>query len=76
VIAKCKERHSAAHDGLRHLHVENPRLEDAVRGMNALGVKYIRTGLSLADSRRPDAQAWFDRQMKALDGHVLLHAGV
>jgi beta-xylosidase len=33
--------------------------------MKELGVSYLRTGLSWADSRRPDAQAWFDRQMTA-----------
>jgi beta-xylosidase len=31
-----------------------------------LGVKYLRTGLSWADSFRPHADRWFDRQMKAL----------
>jgi beta-xylosidase len=30
-------------------------------------VKRLRTGLSWADSFRPDCDAWFDRQMKALD---------
>ena len=35
--------------------------------MRDLGVTYIRTGLSWADSLRPDAQAWFDRQMHALE---------
>jgi beta-xylosidase len=43
------------------------RLDDAVRWMRDLGVTYLRTGLSWADSLRPDAQAWFDRQMRALD---------
>ena len=32
-----------------------------------LGVRYLRTGLSWADYFRPDAEAWFDRQMKALE---------
>jgi beta-xylosidase len=32
-----------------------------------LGVRYIRTGLSWADSFRPGAEAWFDRQMRALE---------
>jgi len=48
-------------------HFEDPRLDDSVRWMKELGVKYIRTGLSWADSLRPDAEKWFDRQMKALD---------
>ena len=32
-----------------------------------LGVTYGRTGLSWADSLRPGAAAWFDRQMRALE---------
>ena len=48
-------------------HFEDHRLEDAVRWMKDLGVRYLRTGLSWADSLRPDAQRWFDRQMKALE---------
>lgn len=49
------------------IHFEDPRLDDAARWLRDLGVKYIRTGLSWADSLRPNAEAWFDRQMKALD---------
>jgi beta-xylosidase len=48
-------------------HFEDHRLDAAVRWMKELGVKYLRTGLSWADSFRPNADAWFDRQMKALD---------
>lgn len=48
-------------------HFEDHRLEDAVRWLRELGVTYIRTGLSWADSFRPDALAWFDRQMAALE---------
>ncbi|MDB5954410.1 glycosyl hydrolase [Ramlibacter sp.] len=48
-------------------HYEDHRLEDAVRWLKKLGVKRLRTGLSWADSFRPDADAWFDRQMAALD---------
>jgi beta-xylosidase len=48
-------------------HFEDPRLDDAVRWMRDLGVTYLRTGLSWADSLRPNAQAWFDRQMRALE---------
>jgi beta-xylosidase len=47
-------------------HFEDPRLDDAVRWLDKLGVKHLRTGLSWADSFRPNADAWFDRQMKAL----------
>ena len=47
-------------------HFEDPRLDNAVAWMRRLGVKYLRTGLSWADSFRPNALAWFDRQMEAL----------
>ncbi len=48
-------------------HFEDHRLGDAVTWLRDLGVKYLRTGISWADSFRPGADAWFDRQMKALD---------
>jgi len=48
-------------------HFEDHRLDDAVKRLKDLGVHYLRTGLSWADSKRPDALKWFDRQMKALD---------
>ncbi|HLU46784.1 MAG TPA: hypothetical protein VK116_01830, partial [Planctomycetota bacterium] len=48
-------------------HFEDHRLELAVDWMRRLGVRYLRTGLSWADSLRPNALAWFDRQMEALD---------
>jgi beta-xylosidase len=55
------------HIGLcQWFHFEDHRLDDAVRWMRRLGVRYLRTGLSWADSFRPDAVAWFDRQMDAL----------
>ena len=47
-------------------HFEDPRLGEAVSWMKRLGVKYLRTGLSWADSFRPGALDWFDRQMEAL----------
>ena len=62
------------HDYTPHLglcqwfHFEDHRLEDAVRWLRKLGVKHLRTGLSWADSFRPNADAWFDRQMSALEG--------
>jgi beta-xylosidase len=49
------------------LHFEDPRLEATVRTLKDLGVRHLRTGLSWADSLRPGAEAWFDRQMKALE---------
>lgn len=47
-------------------HFEDHRLGDAVRRLRQLGVRYLRTGLSWADWFRPNAAAWFDRQMAAL----------
>ncbi len=35
--------------------------------MRDMGVTYLRTGLSWADWFRPDAERWFDRQMRALE---------
>lgn len=49
------------------VHFEDPRLDDMVRWLRKLGVRYLRTGLSWADSFRPGAQAWFDRQMRAFE---------
>jgi len=48
-------------------HFQDHRLDEAVSWLRRLGVTYVRTGLSWADSFRPDAEAWFDRQMKALE---------
>jgi beta-xylosidase len=48
-------------------HYQDHRLDEAVAWMRSLGVRYLRTGLSWADSFRPDALAWFDRQMAALE---------
>lgn len=48
-------------------HFEDHRLDDAVTWLKRLGVKRLRTGLSWADSYRPNALAWFDRQMDALE---------
>jgi beta-xylosidase len=48
-------------------HFEDPRLDAGVRWLKELGVRQLRTGLSWADSYRPGWEAWFDRQMKALE---------
>jgi beta-xylosidase len=48
-------------------HFEDHRLEQAVRWLRRLGVRHVRTGLSWADSLRPNALEWFDRQMRALE---------
>ncbi|MBB5751535.1 beta-xylosidase [Prosthecomicrobium pneumaticum] len=47
-------------------HFEDHRLDEAVAWMKRLGVTHLRTGLSWADSFRPGALDWFDRQMAAL----------
>jgi beta-xylosidase len=49
------------------VHFEDPRLDDMVQWLKRLGVRRLRTGLSWADSFRPHAGAWFDKQMKALE---------
>ncbi len=51
---------------MQWFHFEDPRLGDAVAWMKRLGVRRLRTGLSWADSLRPGAIDWFDRQMEAL----------
>jgi len=57
----------ASHVGLMQwFHYEDPRLDDAVSWFRRLGVRQVRTGLSWADSFRPNALDWFDRQMDAL----------
>ena len=48
-------------------HYEDHRLEDSVRQLRELGVRYLRTGLSWSDYHRPNALEWFDRQMRALE---------
>lgn len=52
-------------------HFEDHRLDDAVEWLRRLNVRYLRTGLSWADWLRPDAERWFDRMMKALEGFDL-----
>jgi beta-xylosidase len=48
-------------------HFEDHRLDAGVEWLRRLGVRHLRTGLSWADSFRPGADAWFDRQMRALE---------
>jgi len=48
-------------------HFEDHRLDDAVAWLKRLGVTQLRTGLSWADSFRPNADRWFDRLMSALE---------
>jgi len=47
-------------------HFQDHRLDQAVSWLRRLGIRQVRTGLSWADSFRPDALSWFDRQMEAL----------
>ena len=60
-------RHAPAMGLCQWFHYQDHRLDDAVAWFKRLGVTYIRTGLSWADSFRPDALEWFDRQMAALE---------
>jgi beta-xylosidase len=48
-------------------HFEDHRLDDAVRWLHQMGVTYLRTGLAWSDYARPTREAWFDRQMRALE---------
>lgn len=48
-------------------HFADHRLDEAVSWLKKLGVRHLRTGISWADSFRPGAEKWFDKQMKALD---------
>lgn len=59
-------RHTPALGLCQWFHFEDHRLDEAVARMKELGVTYLRTGLSWADSFRPGALDWFDRQMEAL----------
>jgi beta-xylosidase len=59
-------RHAPALGLCQWFHFEDHRLHDAVSWMKRLGVRHVRTGLSWADSFRPNALDWFDRQMDAL----------
>ena len=60
-------QHTPALGICQWFHYQDPRLDDAVAWLRRLGVRHLRTGLSWADSFRPDALAWFDRQMAALE---------
>jgi len=51
---------------MQWFHYQDHRLDDAVEWLKRLGVTKLRTGLSWADSFRPNALDWFDRQMEAL----------
>jgi beta-xylosidase len=59
-------QHTPAMGLCQWFHFEDHRLDDAAKWMKRLGVRYVRTGLSWADSFRENALGWFDRQMEAL----------
>ncbi len=48
-------------------HYEDYRLDAGIEWLRRLKVRYLRTGIRWADSFRPNAQAWFERQMTALE---------
>jgi len=66
IAAERFPRHAPALGICQWFHFEDHRLDDAVAWLRRLGVRYLRTGLSWAGSFRPNALAWFDRQMEAL----------
>ena len=67
LAAHCFPEWTPAMGICQWFHFEDHRLDDGVRWLKTLGVRQLRTGLSWADSLRPGARAWFDRQMKALE---------
>jgi len=64
--AELFARHTPALGMCQWFHFEDHRLDEAVAWLKRLGVRHLRTGLSWADSFRPNALDWFDRQMEAL----------
>lgn len=48
-------------------HFEDHRLDVAVKWLKELRVRHVRTGLSWSDYGRPGWEAWFDRQLAALE---------
>jgi beta-xylosidase len=48
-------------------HFNDPRLDLAVEWLERLGVRHLRTGISWADWFRHGSEAWFDRQMQAVE---------
>jgi len=64
---RCFARFAPALGICQWFHFDDHRLDTAVGWLRRLGVRHLRTGLSWADSLRPGADAWFDRQMTALE---------
>jgi beta-xylosidase len=48
-------------------HFQDHRLERGTAALKDFGVRKLRTGLSWADYERPDADGWFDHQMRTLE---------
>lgn len=67
LAAKEFAKHTPALGICQWFHFEDHRLEQGVRRLRDLGVRKLRTGLSWADYLRPDAEKWFDHQMKLLE---------
>ena len=67
LAARQFSRHAPAMGICQWFHFEDHRLQSAVEALKNLGVKKLRTGLSWADYERPDAEKWFDCQMKLLE---------
>ncbi len=67
LAAKEFAKHTPALGICQWFHFEDHRLEEGVRRLRDLGVRKLRTGLSWADYLRPDAERWFDHQMKLLE---------
>jgi beta-xylosidase len=61
------KRHTPEFGVCQWFHFQDHRLEKAVSLFHELGVKYVRTGLSWADSFRQNADQWFDYQMRLLE---------
>ena len=69
----CRKKRSpkayAPHAGQMELcqwsHYQDHRPDETAAWMKCLGVRYLPTGLSWADSFSPNALAWFDWQMTA-----------
>jgi beta-xylosidase len=67
LAARQFAEHAPALGICQWFHFEDHRLEKGVAALREFGVKKLRTGLSWADYERPNAEAWFDRQMQLLE---------
>lgn len=67
LAAEIFSSHTPALGICQWFHFEDHRLEQAVQLLKTAGVKKLRTGLSWADWERPNAQTWFDHQMRLLE---------